>query len=197
MFRGLPPELEQFVARTPEDPFLRRAWGMALLYQGEASRAWPHLEAAAQGLVNDPIGGFALAECRIMNGAPVQIENVLGSQPELPDEAAQWWLFRGRIEETTGQTERAVDSFARAIALQPEGREAHFRLGQILKRLGYAGAAQSHLALAGQIEQKTESGPARASTAARLGTTQRCSAIRASRAIVRRCRNDPRVARLV
>jgi len=152
--RGLPPELEQFVTRTPEDPFLRRAWGMALLYQGQASRALPHLEAAAQGLVNDPFGGFALAECRILNGAPVEIEHVLGSRPELPNEEAQWWLFRGRIEETTGQTERAVDSFARAIALQPEGREAHFRLGQILNRLQRGEKAQSHLALASQIEQK-------------------------------------------
>jgi enediyne biosynthesis protein E4 len=152
--RGLPPELEQFVARTPDDPFLRRAWGMALLYQGEAGRAWPHLEAASVRLMNDPAGGFALAECRIMNGAPVQLDSVLGPQRSGPNDSAQWWLFRGRIEETTGQIERAVDSLARAVKLQPEGREAHFRLGQTLKRRGNAQAAQSHLALASQIEEK-------------------------------------------
>ena len=54
--RGLAPELEQFVAKTPEDPFLRRAWGMDLLYQGRASEALPHLEAAAGLLENDPLG---------------------------------------------------------------------------------------------------------------------------------------------
>ena len=105
-------------------------------------------------LVDDPFGRFALAECRILNGGPVQIDSVLGLQRSVPNESAQLWLFRGRIEETTGQIDRAVDSFARAVTLRPEGREAHFRLGQLLKRLGNAEGAQSQLALASQIEQK-------------------------------------------
>ena len=109
------------LAKTPEDPFLRRAWGMDLLYQGRASEALPHLEAAAGLLVNDPLGRFALAECRILLGQPVEIDEVLGRMPEQPNDAAQWWLLRGRIEETTGLLDRAVASFERAAGLTAGG----------------------------------------------------------------------------
>ena len=77
--RGLAPEMREFLAATPEDPFLRRAWGMGLLYQGRAPEALPHLEAAARLLENDPIGRFALAECRILLGKPVEIDAVDGT----------------------------------------------------------------------------------------------------------------------
>src|SRR5206468_687021 len=92
--RGLAPELELLVAQTPDDPFLRRAWGMALLYQGRPVQALPHLEAAARALVNDPSGRFALAECLILLGRPVDAEETLGPPPTEPVDAAQWWLFR-------------------------------------------------------------------------------------------------------
>ena len=134
--RGLAPELAEFVAKTPGDPFVGRAWGMDLLYQGRASEALPHLEAAARLLVNDPLGRFALAECRILLGKPVEIDEVVGRIPEDPLDAALWWLIRGRIEETTGcWTEPSRRSSERRRS-QPEGREPHFRLGQLLKRLG-------------------------------------------------------------
>jgi enediyne biosynthesis protein E4 len=150
--RGLAPEIEQFLAKTPDDPFLRRAWGIGLLHQGRASEALPHLEAAARLLENDPIGRFALAECRILVGRAVEIEEVFGSSPGRPSDAAQWWLFRGRIEETTGSRERAVGSFERAVALQPEGREARFRLGTALQRLSRSEAARTQLDHASRID---------------------------------------------
>lgn len=152
--RGLAPEIEQFLATAPSDPFLRRAWGMGLLHQGRASEALPHLEAAARLLENDPVGRFALAECRILVGRPIEIEDVFGSVPDRPSDAAQWWLFRGRIEETTGFLERAVSSFERAVALQPEGREAHFRIGRALQRLSRSEAARIHLDHASRIDQR-------------------------------------------
>ncbi len=152
--RGLAPELSEFAARTPEDPFLRRAWGMDLLYQGRAGEALPHLESAAGSLVNDPIGRFALAECRILLGKPIEIERILGEIPEQPNDAAQWWLLRGRIEETSGLLTPAVASFERAVALQPDVREPHFRLGQLLKRLGRSEPARMHLERAEGIDQR-------------------------------------------
>jgi enediyne biosynthesis protein E4 len=152
--RGLAPELAEFVARTPEDPFLRRAWGMGLLYQGRAPEALPHLEAAARLLVDDPVGRFALAECRILLSKSVEIDAVMGRMPEQSNDAAQWWLLRGRVEETTGLLEQAVASFENAAALQEEGREAQFRLGQLLKRMGRNDRAKGHLDLAVQIDER-------------------------------------------
>jgi tetratricopeptide (TPR) repeat protein len=150
--RGLGPEIEQFLAATPADPFVRRAWGIGLLHQGRATEALAHLEAAAGQLENDPLGRFALAECRILVGQPAEIEKVFDSIPDGSSDAAQWWLLRGRIEESTGQAERAVGSFERTVALQPESREAHFRLGQTLKRLARDDAARIHLDRASQID---------------------------------------------
>ncbi len=152
--RGLAPELEQFVARTPDDALLLRAWGMSLLYQGRAADALPHLEAAARQVTNDPFGRFALAECRIMTGQRVELEDALGPRPQQPVDESEWWLLRGRIEETTGQPQRAVASFERSLALNALNREAHFRMGQVLKQLGRSDESKHHLADSNRIGEQ-------------------------------------------
>ena len=116
--RGLAPELEQFLKSTPDDPFLRRAGGISLLYQGRPDEAMAHLEAAANALVNDPPAFRTGRMPWILNGLPVIAEHVLGSTPEEPSDAALWWLCRGRIEESTGFTEsrRLLISAGRSTA---------------------------------------------------------------------------------
>ncbi len=146
--RGFGPQLEEFVQRTPDDPFLRRAWGLALLYQGRATEAAPHLEAAADSLRNDPIGRFALAECEILLGKSPNVDEALGPQPQEPADAAAWWIYRGRLEEALGHTDKAVAALRHALELQPGGREVHFRLGQLLERLGKTAEAHQQLAAA-------------------------------------------------
>jgi enediyne biosynthesis protein E4 len=152
--RGLAPELDLLVAQTPDDPLLRRALGMAQLYQSRPQDALPHLDAAARALVNDATGRFALAECLIMLGKMVNAEEILGPVPEAPVDASQWWLFRGRIEESGGLFDRALASFERAATANPDNRESHFRLGQALQRLGRGEAAQLHLDWANRIEER-------------------------------------------
>ncbi len=151
--RGLGRELELLAARTPDDPLLLRAWGMWLLYQGRAAEAVSHLQAAASALVNDPAGRFALAECLLVLGRSFDVAEVLGPIPERPADAAQWWLYRGRIEEATGQPDIAVASLERATALNPRNREAHFRLGEALNRRGQSSPARQHLDQARRIEE--------------------------------------------
>jgi tetratricopeptide (TPR) repeat protein len=150
--RGLGPELELLVARTPDDPLLLRAWGMSLLYQGRAEEALPCLEAAASSLVNDPAGRFALAECLLVLGRSFDAAEILGPVPEQSVDASQWWLYRGRLEEATGQPERAIASLERGTGLNPRNREAHFRLGEALDRCGRADPARQHLEQARRIE---------------------------------------------
>ena len=152
--RGLGPELALLAARTPDDPLLARAWGMSLLYQGRAAEALPPLEAAARSLANDPAGRFALAECLLILGRPVDAERTLGPVPERPVDASQWWLYRGRLEESAGLTDRSIVSLETAARLNPENREAHFRLGQALKRLGQAGPSAEHLARASRLAER-------------------------------------------
>ena len=149
--RGIAPELEEFVKQTPDDPFLRRAWGLSLLYQGRADLAVPHLEAAAESLTNDPSGRFALAECRIILGQTVNVDESLGPVPDDEDAAAAWWFYRGRLEEALGRRESAATSFGHVLTLRPNTREALFRRGNLLEQTGRKAEGARDLARAEQI----------------------------------------------
>src|SRR5262249_24083648 len=46
----LGPEIEAYLNRTPDDPWLRRVWGLSLLSRGRAAEAHPHLEATAEAI---------------------------------------------------------------------------------------------------------------------------------------------------
>ncbi|WP_165233463.1 FG-GAP-like repeat-containing protein [Aquisphaera insulae] len=151
--RSLPPELEEFVRKTPDDPFLRRAWGLERLYRGEPEEALPHLQAAAGRLENDPIGRLALAECRIALGMVNDPDTILGPCPENPADAASWWIARGRLAESAGSIDRAVESFEQAVRRMPASREAHIRLAHVLERRGPAERAREELA---RVERLTE-----------------------------------------
>ena len=147
--RGLGPELREFLQETPDDPFLNRAYGMSLLLQGRAAEAHPHLQAAAQALENDPEGRFALAECCLALGQPVDEQAMLDVRPNESSERcdpiadSQTWLCRGRIRESLGNLEQAREAFLQAVALNPDNREARFRLARLLVRLGETELARS------------------------------------------------------
>jgi tetratricopeptide (TPR) repeat protein len=135
--RGISPEVEQFLRRTPDDPFLRRAWGLSLLWSGRPAEALPHLEAAADRIVDDPLGRFSLAECRLQLGLPVAVPGDLGAEPAgSPADASRWWLFKARLEEAQGRKAEALASLRRAVELAPGSYEARFRLADALARAG-------------------------------------------------------------
>jgi tetratricopeptide (TPR) repeat protein len=143
--RELNPDLEAFLKQTPDDPWLRRAWGLYLLAHGRSAEALPHLEAAAAAFSEDPLGRFALAECRLALGSPVDDPSLLGPPPSPAADAARWWVLRGRLAEVRGRDEEALDDLRRAISLDPRNAEGHFRLGQVLLRRGDRAAGRTHL----------------------------------------------------
>ena len=166
--RGLAPELAEFIAKTPDETRSSRAWGLDLLYQGRAAEALPQLEAAATSLVNDVSGRFALAECRILLGKPVEIDEVLGPMPEQPADAAQWWLFEGESRRRPGYGPR-LRRLNRRLRSEKDGREAHFSAGRALERLGRSGPAKTHLELANRIDERIKSGAQGTSGGAKRG----------------------------
>lgn len=139
------PELKEFLAHSPGDPWVRRASGLTLLYQERPADAFPHLEAAAQAIENDLHGRFGLAECRILLGQPFDAHDALGPMPEHPGDTSQWWLFRGRLEESQGRIADAAASLQKAVSANAKNREAHARLGQVLARIGDRAGARAHL----------------------------------------------------
>jgi tetratricopeptide (TPR) repeat protein len=138
-------ELNEFLARTPDDPYLRRARGLSLLLGGKAAEALPDLEASAVSLADDPVGRFALAECRMTLGTFQGDESILGPRPAAPADTARWWVLRGRLQELLGRPNDAVGSFREAVASNPDDVEAQYRLGRALVQAGSKAEGQSHL----------------------------------------------------
>src|SRR5262249_49220954 len=87
-------------------------------------------------------------------GGSPDVVDVLGPVPTSASDGASWWVFRGRLEETLGQVELAVGSFEKALTLEPASREAHFRLGRALERLGRMDRAPVHLDEASQYSDR-------------------------------------------
>jgi tetratricopeptide (TPR) repeat protein len=143
--RDLDPELEEFQKQAPHDPWLRRVWGLYLLSRGRSADALPHLEAAATAFEEDPLGRFALAECRMTLGIPVDDLSLLGSPPLRAIDAARWWVLRGRLAEVQGRDDEALENLAKAVRADPRNAAGHFRLGQAMVRRGDRAGGQVHL----------------------------------------------------
>ena len=156
--RGLGPDLEAFLRVTPNDPFLRRARGLALHWRGRHSEASPHLEAAAATLENDLTGRFALAECRRAagdDGSTFDAVRLLGPRPPRAADASLWSVDAARLAEAAGRGDDALRFLRDAVDLNPEDREAQFRLGQALARRGDAPAAKARLDRAAAIQDRS------------------------------------------
>jgi tetratricopeptide (TPR) repeat protein len=130
------PELGEFLKQTPDDPWLRRVSGLALLARGQSALALPHLEAAATAIDQDPMGRFALAECRMALGISADELSILGAAPARPVDAARWWVLRARLAEAWGRRAEQKKSLRNAVDADPRNSEARFRLGQLLIREG-------------------------------------------------------------
>jgi tetratricopeptide (TPR) repeat protein len=154
--RDLSPELGEFLQESPADPWLRRAWGLFLQSRGRSAEALAHLEAAASAFADDPVGRFALAECRMGLGVPRNDLAILGNPPSQAVDAARWWVFRSRLEEVWGWTDAALESLHRALSADPRNHEAHHRLGQALIGRGDAAGGKDHLERAATLRNQAE-----------------------------------------
>jgi tetratricopeptide (TPR) repeat protein len=153
----LDPAIEDYLRETPGDPWLRRVWGLFLLSRGRAAEALPELEAAAGSFESDPLGRFAVAECRRALGVGLADLSVLGAPPPRRPDAARWWVLRCRLAEAAGRDAEALESVKKAVSADPRSAEAHHRLGQTLLRRGDRRAGQAHLETAqslGLVEER-------------------------------------------
>ncbi|MFO0908191.1 MAG: tetratricopeptide repeat protein [Isosphaeraceae bacterium] len=145
--RDVRPELELFLAQTPNDPWLRRARGLVLLQLGQPHEAQVDLDFAARSIDDDPIGRLALGESRLLLGQTDRLPELLGPTPKRPDLAARCHALLARASESRGEDDQAIAGARRAVEIDPRLRDAHYRLGQLLLRRGpdQAAEAKRHL----------------------------------------------------
>ena len=136
-------DLDRFLARTPDDPWLVRARGLLQLQLGQPDQARPDLEAAANAMTDDPIGRMALIECRLALGDLQGIGSLFGEPPPRPTDLGRWWLLRGLVEQDRGHEAKAVDAWRAATEADPQNRAAFYRMGQALARLGKTEEAEA------------------------------------------------------
>jgi tetratricopeptide (TPR) repeat protein len=154
--RDLGPELEEFVHRTPDDPWLRRVWGLFLLSRGRSAEALPHLEAAAAAFEDDPVGRFALVECRMALGLPEGYPSLLGTPPRRAVDAARSWVLRSRLGEARGRDDEVLEALRKAVSADPRNREALHRLGRLLIRRGDPEGGRDHLDRAASLRDREQ-----------------------------------------
>ena len=119
-FQDLGPEIEDYLKQTPDDPWLRRVWGLFLLSKGRSADALPHLEAAALAFDEDRVGRFALAESRMAVGIPVGDLSILGPAPSRAADAARWWVLRSRLAEVErGRGDETLECLKKAVSTGP------------------------------------------------------------------------------
>jgi tetratricopeptide (TPR) repeat protein len=143
--RDLARELDDFVKVVPDDPWIRRAWGVMLNRIGKKAEALPYLETAAARFENDPIGRLALADCLVERGDLGAAEKTLGTKPTRPDDLARWWLLRGEILAARGKTDEAIACWRSSSEAAPFDRSVLYRLGQALVRYGKPDEAKPYL----------------------------------------------------
>ena len=134
-------DLAPFLARQPENPWLRRARGLTQLDLGRPADARADLDFAAERIADDPPGRLEAVECRLALGDLDGIADRLGPEPTRGDDQARWWTLRGRVEQERGALDQAMIAFRVAVAADPEGRAASYLLGQALLRAGRADEA--------------------------------------------------------
>ena len=135
-------KLGPFLARTPDDPILRRARGLVLLRAGKPAEARPDLEAAGPAFEDDPVGRIALAESRLASRDLDAIEAALGFEPTPKRLRADWWRMKGQVEEARGRTSLAIDDYRKALEENPDDRAALDRLARALAGRGEDNAAR-------------------------------------------------------
>jgi tetratricopeptide (TPR) repeat protein len=99
------------------------------LHQGESAKAIPILESLYRADPGDLGVGRLLAQAHVKNGTPDTLLRQLSAPKTAAEHYLRGLLLFSRAADATGP---AIEAFSKAVALQPEIAEFHYRLGLAL-----------------------------------------------------------------
>lgn len=87
---------------------------------------------------------------------PVKVKALLEKATRLDPKLAPAYLLSGTVEFDSGNFAAAIAAFRKAIDVNPDLEEAHYRLAQVYRRTGESSKAQTELAVYDRLSKKSE-----------------------------------------
>ena len=136
--------LLRYVAADPQDFEALRALAKAELALGQRAEALRNIEACLRGRPEDArIWRDNLTMLQSL-GERDALDAAMARLPRSADAEPEIWMFRGQVKEERGDTPGAAEAYRRALELNPNLQNAHYRLAMIEGRLGHREQALAH-----------------------------------------------------
>jgi tetratricopeptide (TPR) repeat protein len=138
------PVLERYIAAQPDDWEAQRALARAQLAVGRLDEAARHFEIILAARPDDFRAWRDFLNMRLDTGNLESFLVLLGKPPQSAENEPETWFFRGVASDKKGDLASAVDSYQKAIELNPFVPGYHYRLGMAQERLGKREEAATH-----------------------------------------------------
>ena len=139
------PQLEQALAKNPNDPKINVALGVAYFDRGEHARALERLRHAVKVAPNSSDAHNWLGVVLLDRADFPQGIAALRKAIALDPKSTRAYANLGAALAKSGELDEAVDVFQKALALDPKSVAAHFNLGMALREKGDLAPALQHL----------------------------------------------------
>ncbi len=139
------PQLEQALAKNPNDPRINIALGVAYFDRGEHARALERLRHAVKVAPNSSDAHNWLGVVLLDRADFPQGIAALRKAIALDPKYTRAYANLGSALAKSGEFDEAVTVFQKALALEPKSMAAHFNLGMALREKGDLEAALQHL----------------------------------------------------
>ena len=162
------PQLEQALAKNPDDPKVNVALGVAYLDRGDPARALEKLRHAVK-VAPDSAEAHNWLGVVLSTGLISPGDSRAAEGDRARPDYGRAYANLGSALAKSGDLDEAVEVFRKALALEPNNTGAHFNLGMALREKGDLDAALHHL------RRVVEAEPGNASMHYELGQTLRQS----------------------
>ena len=137
-------EFNEVLRKNPNFPGIHLALGQTHWRQKELDKARQELKLALLEEANQPLASYYLADILTTDKEYAQaiplLELTVSVYPHL---SRAFWLL-GKCCAATGNHQRALEAYQKALLLNPNYKEVHFQLYELYARLGNKAESQQH-----------------------------------------------------
>jgi tetratricopeptide (TPR) repeat protein len=136
--------LRRYLAADPADFEALRAMAKAELALGQRAEAVRDMEACLRARPEDPRAWRDYLNMLQTLGEQDAFEVTMARVPPSAETEPEIWIFRGQAKERDGDRQAAAEDYRKALELNPNLNNAHYRLSVIEERQGRREQAAAH-----------------------------------------------------